>query len=499
MPAYKYTLKNGKTKWYANFYYKDWMGMRQHKCKRGFDTKRDAFEYEMHFRDKYSKSPTILFSSLVDNYIHDMESRLKPTTIKSKKYIIDKKLLPFFAEMQIRDIDADMIRHWQNELINYRDEDDEPYSETYLHTINSQLSAILNYAVKYYKLSGNPCKIAGSIGSNHADEMNFWTQEQFKHALEYEKKTHYLIAFKLLFYSGMREGEVLAITPEDIPRTESLVDINKNYAVVDGVEYFLTPKTKRSIRQITIPDSLHQEVLEYIDGMCLNPDERIFYFGKGGLYSEFKNMIKRAEEEDIRVHDLRHSHVSMLINMGVQIEEISRRLGHDSIKVTWDTYSHLYPNTDQALAKKIDILIKQENVEKKQHTEIPENISVDMVKSSPLSRASQYILSEAEKQGNIHIRKNNRNIFKKYGIDIDSEDFYGYKMIVYLDLIAFGDAIISIISTFNPKTTLKDFVMAVFSDAISACEMINGSIEKLDDFMVNVTIPKYRKLYGING
>ena len=160
MPAYKYQTKDGKTKWYANFYYKDWLGERKHKCKRGFDTKGAAKEYERMFLDKYSKSPTILFASMTANYIEDMESRLKPTTLKGKRYLIETKILPFFGQMQICDIDADLVRRWQNGLINYRNEKGEPYAETYLHTINSQLSAIFNYAVKYYKLGINPCYVA---------------------------------------------------------------------------------------------------------------------------------------------------------------------------------------------------------------------------------------------------------------------------------------------------------------------------------------------------
>lgn len=248
MPAYKYQLKTGKTKWYANFYYEDWTGTRQHKCKRGFDTKKEANEYERLFLDKFSKSPTILFSSLVDNYLDDMKTRIKPTTIKNKEYLIRTKLVPYFGKLQICDIDAEVIRKWQNVLIEYRDKKGKPYAETYLYTINAQLSAIMNYAVKFYRLQINPCFIAGYIGKNKASEMKIWTHDQFKQALEHEKKIAYTIAFKILFYGGIREGELLALTPDDIPRDEAMIDINKNYAVVDRVEYFLTPKTERSVR-----------------------------------------------------------------------------------------------------------------------------------------------------------------------------------------------------------------------------------------------------------
>ena len=493
MPAYKYTLKGGKIFWYANFYYTDWLGKKKHICKRGFKTQREAKEFERLFLDKYSKTPTIQFSSLVENYFEDMSSRLKPTTLKGKRDVIEKKILPFFGHMQICRIDADLVRRWQNDLINYRKEDGQPYAQTYLHTINSQLSAIFNYAVKYYKLGMNPCYVAGSIGESRASEMNFWTQDEFTHALQFEKKPSYIIAFKLLFYTGMREGELLALTPEDFPRDEAVMDVNKNYAVVDGIEYFLTPKTKRSIRQVTIPDSLHTEVLEFIDSMCLEPDERIFYFKKGGLHSEFKRMIKRSGNKEIRVHDLRHSHAAMLVNMKFPIEEISHRLGHDSIKTTWDTYSHLYPGTDRELAKKIETTIKEEQEAAGQTEEI---VIVNPAPDSPLGDRSRSVLLAAIQGGNAHIRKNNRNIFSKYGIDTAADKICGYSLESYLDLIAFGDAILMILSTFKPSEGLKDFILALFSEAVSTCEA-NGTLENLDRFLVQNTIPKYEKIYGI--
>ena len=196
-------------------------------------------------------------------------------------------------------------------------------------------------------------------------------------------------------------------------------------------------------------------------------------------------------------HINQHGYMAVLVNMGFAIEEISRRLGHDSIKTTWDTYSHLYPGKDRELAQKIEVIIKKEQASPSVAENEGDNIVVDMVPGSPLGRISQYALAIAEKQGNEHIRKNNKNIFMKYGVDIESEMVYGYKLETYLDLIAFGDAIIQTISSFKPSETFKYLIMTMYSDAISSCELTDGSIENLDQFMVDTTIPKYSKLYGI--
>ena len=149
----------------------DWTGTKKHVCKRGFKTQREAKEYEHTFLDKQNITSDILFSNLVENYMEDMSHRLKPTTMENKRFIITGKLLPYFGNQMVCDIDTIKIRKWQNELLSYRDETGSPLSQTYLKTVNNQLSAIMNYAVRHYRLSNNPCRAAGSIGKSHAEEM----------------------------------------------------------------------------------------------------------------------------------------------------------------------------------------------------------------------------------------------------------------------------------------------------------------------------------------
>ena len=237
--------------------------------------------------------------------------------------------------------------------MNYEDENGEKFAETYLRTINNQLSALMNYAVKYYKLQSNPCRAAGTMGKSRADEMNIWTQEEFERFITFEKKTPYRLAFNLLFYSGIREGELLALTPADL-LPNSAISVNKNYAVLERDEYFLTPKTEKGTRTVTIPQSLYDELLAYAKGVCMEDTERIFYFQKSGLTAEFKRATAESGLSPIRVHDLRHSHASMLIHMEVDIKEIADRLGHESPQTTWETYAHLYPGQDQILAGKLE-------------------------------------------------------------------------------------------------------------------------------------------------
>lgn len=355
MPAYKYTLKDGKTiKWYANFYYTDWTGNKKHVCKRGFKTQREAKEYERSFLDQQINSCDIPFSSLLQNYLDDMSHRLKPTTMENKKNIIEGKIIPYFSKLKIIDIDTIKIRKWQNELISFRDENGKAYSQTYLKTINNQMSAIMNYAMKHYNLPSNPCRAAGTIGKSKADEMNIWTQKEFEQFSKAIKKSSLKLAFDILFYTGMRSGELLALTPADILSSKR-IDINKNYARINGAELFLEPKTPKAKRCISIPDFLYDDIHTYISRLYgIEKNDRIFYFTKSALDQELKRITAKVGLKQIRVHDLRHSHASMLIELGFNPLEISDRLGHESVKTTLDTYSHLYPDKDQKLADRLN-------------------------------------------------------------------------------------------------------------------------------------------------
>ncbi len=363
MPAYKYQTNDGKTYWYCSFHYKNWIGQNKRKKKMGFPTRKAALEWERTFLDREAKNPDLLFSSFVENYMKDCENRMKPTTLANKRFMQENKILPFFGQTKLSKIDPLMVRRWQNELLDYRDESGDPYSKTYLKSIHAEFSAIMNYAVRYYGLPSNPCHVTGSIGKSKAAEMQIWSRAQFERFLCFEERKAFHCAFNTLYYTGMREGELLALTPEDIPRDDLVIRVNKNYEVVDGVEMILTPKSERSIRTISIHEKLHKELLEYIDGMYIEKDERIFYFQDSGLRQEFYRVTEKAGYSQIRIHDLRHSHASLLIEMGVPITEISRRLGHESPEITLRIYSHLYPGKERNIPDLIDGLFASESVE----------------------------------------------------------------------------------------------------------------------------------------
>lgn len=161
MPVYK---DKDTGKWYVKCYYTDWKGEKRQRKKRGFEKQSDAKEWEREFLLSQQADLNMSFEAFIKIYNEDMKNRLREHTYIQKQYIIDKKLLPYFGNLPLSQITPATIRKWQNSLLNYKDDKGKGYSQTYLKTINNQLTAIFNYAVRYYNLKDNPCRKAGSIG-----------------------------------------------------------------------------------------------------------------------------------------------------------------------------------------------------------------------------------------------------------------------------------------------------------------------------------------------
>lgn len=348
MPAYK----DGKT-WRLNISYKDASGKLKQKTKRGFKSKKEALEWEREFFYKEEFSSEMSFQSLYELYMEDMESRLKKNTIKTKEKIIELKILPFFKDIKINEITPIKIRNWQNKLINTVGMNGAPLAPTYLKTINNQLSAIFNYAVTYHNLKENPVKKAGSIGKKRADEMQIWTVEEFElFSNKIKDKPISHVAFNILFWTGLRIGELLALTIADFDYAKKTLRVNKSYQRIEREDIITLPKTQKSIRVISLPQKVADLIQAYI-GMFYKPtlNVRLFPNTKYTFESDMKIYSKLAGVKKIRLHDLRHSHASYLFNHGVDVITIAKRLGHENIETTLEIYAHTYQTADDKLLK----------------------------------------------------------------------------------------------------------------------------------------------------
>lgn len=339
-----------KGTWYIQYRFTDWQGNQHKSTKRGFRTKKEAESWLRKFLAKQTVDFDMKMRDFIEIYMEDCKSRVRENTYINKEYIINGKILPYFGKKAVSSITAADIRKWQNELIKKR------YKPTYLKTINNQLSAIFNFAVNYYDLGGNPCRKAGSMGKAKAEEMPFWTVAEFEKFIDHmmDKRRSY-VAFELFFWTGLRKGELLALTREDVDLDAKLLTVNKSYQRINKKDVITPPKTPKSNRIISLPDFLAADLQEYFDSLYgLEPGDRIFPVGESHFNDEIKRGIRKSGVQEITVHNLRHSHAAMLADMKIMPLEVANRLGHENVETTLDIYEHLYPDSQMRLAEEIN-------------------------------------------------------------------------------------------------------------------------------------------------
>ena len=193
--------------------------------------------------------------------------------------------------------------------------------------------------------------------------MQFWTREEYtKFSEAMMDKPISFYAFEMLYWCGIREGELLALTPADFNFDRSTVSINKSYQRINKQDVITTPKTKKSNRVIQMPKFLCEEIQEYLKMFYgAESDSRIFPISKNYLHREMDRGCKETGVKRIRIHDLRHSHISLLIDMGFSALAIADRVGHESIDITY-RYAHLFPTRQTEMANKLDELKNEEGV-----------------------------------------------------------------------------------------------------------------------------------------
>lgn len=341
--------------WYVSYRYVDSFGNRKRKYHRGFRTRAEAQAWEREDRLKEEFSTSMTLGKFYELYEKDVKHRVKENTWNNKEYIVKSKILPYFGEMPLSQITPRTIRHWQNEIMQEVDENGRKHKPSYLATIHTQLSCILNHAVRFYGLKTNVARMAGGMGTKEHCEMLFWTQDEYKKfikAVMNKPKSYY--GFELLYWCGLRIGELLALTPSDFDFENNTMRINRNYQKVKGREIITSPKTKKSNRVVKIPQFLADEIKDYMKFFYdLKPDQRLFFKSKGYLGHEITRGSKKAGIKRINIHALRHSHISLLMDRGFSALDIAERVGHEAISITYK-YAHMYPNKQDEMARKLE-------------------------------------------------------------------------------------------------------------------------------------------------
>ena len=342
MSAYK---DNKTGNWVITLRYTDDEGNIKRRAKRGFKTKKEALAWETDFLSNKTNNIYVTLDEFYEVYLGDISNKIRNSTLQNKKGIYERFISPTLGKKELSNIEVPDILKWQNKILGQK------FKDTYARSINSQLIAVMNHAERYYYLKNNPCKKVTCIGSKHSSNMDFWTKKEFDKFIKHVDDESEWIYFNILFYTGIRIGELLAIRLRDIDFDRGHLDINESAQYVNSSYIFTKPKTRKGERIVTLPDFLVNEIKTYVDRYyTIDLEEQVFVTNKSRLSRSLKDYSVLAGVKKIRIHDLRHSHASILIEQGIQPNMVQERLGHEKIETTLNTYSHLYPNKQYHLA-----------------------------------------------------------------------------------------------------------------------------------------------------
>lgn len=354
---------------YKVFYrYKAPDGTVKSSCKRGFKLKKDARDWQETELPKLIKQlqheetldENLTMSELIDEYMEFTKLRRRSSTAENKENIIDSKIRPYFNKQKVHSITPNDIRKWQDKILSLRKNDGKPLSATYQRTISNQLSAILNYAVTYHNLPSNPVLKIERLGRKIPEqERGYWTLEEYqKFSKAIQDKPEYYYAFEVFFWCGLRLGELLALTKEDVDCEAKTLKVVNSFSKEE--KEFGDTKSKSSKRTVHMPDALAEEMKEYMDSLYgLKPQSRIFELSKSALHREMTRGSTLAGVKRIPIHGLRHSHISLLMNSitCASVMDIAKRAGHKTPDITM-IYSHRYSTKDQIIAEQLNGIMK---------------------------------------------------------------------------------------------------------------------------------------------
>ena len=302
-----------------------------------------------------STAESLIIEPLSQAYFASLSNQLKDATIYEKQKIFDLIILPRFGNMDVRDITTQELYKWQDELWAKKNpRTGKPYAFKYLSKIRTYFSAFLSWcAARYPEAQNNLLIVQKPKRRTPQAKMQFWTRQEFETFIQYVKSPTYHALFTTLFFTGRRKGEVLALSPEDVDLEKGTINFNKSITrkTLDDSSYNITSTKTELVSSTPICKTLLSELKSYEYG---SP----FYFGgetpitDNTLRRYFNKACEKAGIKQIRIHDLRHSFVSMCIHLGATIPVVADLIG-DTIAQVTKTYAHMYEDDKRKIIEEI--------------------------------------------------------------------------------------------------------------------------------------------------
>ncbi|EGO2608961.1 site-specific integrase [Enterococcus faecalis] len=340
-------------------------------------TKKEAQQIEskylrLYHENKLTTNSDLTLKDIYEIYEEKYTQNLKPSYKQTQERIFKNYIEPYFKNTQIKLIKKQQIYDFQQFLLTSKPKRKETLSNKTINMIIIHLQKLFNVAMKEGLSYENPCNQIDKL-KVQKKEINFWTLDEFTTFISHidKNKPFLKVFYQFAFFTGMRAGEMIALTWSDIDFYNQTVRINKSAKLINGNYVTTTPKTESSNRYITINTKITSMLKKWqeiqpkllIDNFQNIDSDKLLVFQynekhpSSDYYSkQIKKIIAKNDLnlKPIRLHDFRHSHVALLIHNNEKNTTIKERLGHSSITTTIDTYGHLYPNSQKSMSDKFD-------------------------------------------------------------------------------------------------------------------------------------------------
>jgi len=356
--------KNGLQKYRVRVSYTDIYGQYRQKEKTayGFDEAK-KIELQLSHDIKNQTSGDITVENLSSEYLAGHKAEVKETSYEKIVYAHEKYIIPTLGKYRLSKLTMPVLQQWKN---NLQSPDSPLKSLRSKKNVYGELRAMLNYAVRMNYIATNPLTRLGNFKEavQIKQEMQFYTPEEFSKFIavaesDAEKSEgvydwNYYVFFFIAFFTGMRKGEIYSLTWNDIEN--DIIHVTKSISQkLKGEDRITAPKNRASIRDLQIPKPLQDVLYAHHERCKKAPDFSDDLYICGGLrpvrdtsvQNKCNKYADMAGVKRIRIHDFRHSHASLLVHAGINIQEVARRLGHSKVSTTLNTYSHLYPSEQE--------------------------------------------------------------------------------------------------------------------------------------------------------
>jgi integrase len=349
----------GKTKEGVFFYsvrYTDALGERKQKYQqdKSWRTKKEVREAMESFLSQVKPSVKgLTMDGLFDAFIKDADTRLKQSTVYNYKAQY-RYIQPTFGSMEVEKITPRMIQSWQGDLMR------KGYTNGTMSVIQTELKMILAFGVRNQLIHESPF-LARTVSDKNQrkEEVEYWTPKEFAQFIDRVDNPIYAAFFKTLYWTGIRRGEAIALTCGDIDLVNGTLRVNKTYN--SALKTTTSPKTRNSYRVVQLTDDMRTTLKTLVMAWQTKDDyedgANLFGFSHpisvDGLAWCFHRAARLAGVKQIKVHALRHSHVSLLIHMGFSPFEIAKRMGH-SVSMVQDVYGHWFTDSQNDMTARLN-------------------------------------------------------------------------------------------------------------------------------------------------